>query len=824
MIQEQTLEDLAKSRGRERYHKLQDRIAQDLGYSETDGARSLIQANLKALSDQVTLRLNSQAFSDHLRALGPLKVALVTLTYSFHSISQVRSISYLMESVGRHIEAECWAQGFLERDEKKAKLIEKGAKRKHGSIKYRRQSARSQAARGGYQVEGWPKALRIKLGEWLVNVLLEVCQNIFCVSKVETTARRAGKEYTQETMILGLTDWAKEHIEDVTRAMAEQAPMLLPMVEKPDDWKGIVGGGYKDQAIKRIHPLVRVKYGNQSHKALLSHAIRSGQMQPVLDAVNAIQSVPFTINKRILNLLNWVRDRQLEVEGLPPFKDYDAPSYPDDWDALGDEDKRKWRKKGAEIAVKNLGLVGARVVFNNDLETAETLALSDRFYVPHCLDFRGRIYGISHFNFQRGDHVRALFLFAEGKPIGEAGLYWLAIHLANCGDFEKVSKRSFADRIHWVNTHLDRILDVASDPYGTYQWWREADSPFLFVAACMEYAEALVHGPSYVSRLPVSWDGSCSGLQHLTAMMKSPEGSFVNLTPSDTPQDIYQAVADRVVERLKDDMSKGNPYAQTWLAYGFSRKEAKRGVMTYAYSSRAFGMADQIREDLMVPLADQVLRGALPKHPFGENEGFGEAAYMGKLLCETIENFIKAPAEAMGFLRKVALALAHEGKSVNWVTPMGLPVVSWYPEIETDRVYLYLFDRGYKVPYHVRIDGGPTKTVKKEKSANGIAPNFVHSMDACHLMMVVNASVAENITQHALVHDSYGCLAADAGRYNEIIREQFVKLYAEFDVLSDIRNSALKDISAANCHRVPEVPTKGTLDLTEVLRSDYAFA
>lgn len=824
MLNEQTLEDLAKSRGIDRYFKHQERTIRDLGLSETDGARSLIQANLKALSDQIAMRLDDQPFAENVRSIGTLKAALVTLNYSFSCVSASSVLSSAMDNIGRHIEAECWAQGLLERDEKKARLIEKGVKRKHGSMKYRRQSARSQAARGGYKVEGWPKALRLKLGEFLINILLEVCQNIFCLAKVETTGRRAGKDYSQESLVLTLTDWAKDHMEEVSRAMAEASPMLFPMAVKPDDWKALVGGGYQDQAMKKLHPLVRVKYGNKEHKALLTHAIRSGQMQPVLDAVNAIQSVPFTINKRILNLLNWVRDRQLKVPGLPPFTDFAEPDYPEDWDELGEDEKRKWRTKGAEIKKKNIGLIGQRAVFATDLETAETMALLDRFYVPHCLDFRGRIYGMSHFNFQRGDHVRSLFLFAEGKPIGEAGLMWLALHLANCGDFEKVSKRSFADRLHWVNENLDRILDVASNPYETYAWWKEADSPFLFVAACIEYAEALVKGPSYISHLPVSWDGSCSGLQHLTAMMQSEEGAFVNLIPNAQPQDIYQAVADRVVERLKEDMAKGNPHAQTWLSYGFGRKEAKRGVMTYAYSSRAFGMADQIREDLMQPLADKVLKGEMPKHPFGEEEGFKEASYMGKLLCDTIEAFIKAPAEAMGFLRKIALGLAHEGKSATWTTPVGLPVVSWYPETEEDRMQLFLYDRGFKIPQRIRIDGGPTKKVKKEKSANGIAPNFVHSLDASHLMMAVNAAVCENITHQALVHDSFGCLAADAGRYNEIIREQFVRLYTDFDVLEDIRSQALKEISAANAHRIPEVPPKGTLDLTQVNQSDYAFA
>jgi hypothetical protein len=34
---------------------------------------------------------------------------------------------------------------------------------------------------------------------------------------------------------------------------------------------------------------------------------------------------------------------------------------------------------------------------------------------------------VPHFNFQRDDPVRALFLSADGLPIGEQGLYWLKL-------------------------------------------------------------------------------------------------------------------------------------------------------------------------------------------------------------------------------------------------------------------------------------------------------------------------------------------------------------------------------------------------------------
>jgi DNA-directed RNA polymerase len=59
---------------------------------------------------------------------------------------------------------------------------------------------------------------------------------------------------------------------------------------------------------------------------------------------------------------------------------------------------------------------------------------------------------------------------------------------------------------------------------------------------------------AYVTRLPVSFDGSCSGLQHLSAMTRAEEGSLVNLTPSELPQDIYESVAVLVKEWIELDL------------------------------------------------------------------------------------------------------------------------------------------------------------------------------------------------------------------------------------------------------------------------------
>jgi DNA-directed RNA polymerase len=104
---------------------------------------------------------------------------------------------------------------------------------------------------------------------------------------------------------------------------------------------------------------------------------------------------------------------------------------------------------------------------------------------------------------------------------------------------------------------------------------------------------------------------------------------LVNLTPQKVPQDIYEAVAKRVKEIVDSnvDAYEDGHLAQMWLNCGIDRKVVKRNVMSYFYSSNAYGMAKQQREELMQELADKVESGKLKKHPF-EGESDAAAKYM----------------------------------------------------------------------------------------------------------------------------------------------------------------------------------------------------
>jgi DNA-directed RNA polymerase len=232
--------------------------------------------------------------------------------------------------------------------------------------------------------------------------------------------------------------------------------------------------------------------------------------------------------------------------------------------------------------------------------------------------------------------------------------------------------------------------------------------------------------------------------------------------------------------------------------------------MTYSYGVTLDGMKKQLMEKL--PVMEK------------------EALFLAKQVKESIKNTVGLPAKAMDFLQKLMRIAAQQGKPLYWTTPVGFPWINRYhKEGDEYRLRLYIHERGVgeKESAHSIQLKKETDVIAATKSANSVAPNFVHACDAAHLMMVVNAAAKEGIINIVTVHDSFGCLAPRAERFREIIREEFVRMYEEHNVLEEILDQAKRDLAAKSPKKLPKwpkLPERGSLDLKGVLKSEYAFS
>ena len=80
------------------------------------------------------------------------------------------------------------------------------------------------------------------------------------------------------------------------------------------------------------------------------------------------------------------------------------------------------------------------------------------------------------------------------------------------------------------------------------------------------------------------------------------------------------------------------------------------------------------------------------------------------------------------------------------------------------------------------------------------------------------------ITNFCNVHDSFGTTAGDVEVLNETLRDAFVKVFTENDVLQDFKDGIEKLVPPKYRDKLPEVPTKGTLDIYMLKQSEFFFA
>lgn len=735
------------------------------------------------------------------------------------------TIGNTLRTIGTAVYVECHGRALVLWNAEEAKRLEALVKYKHGSLKHRRIALRGYARKlKSFSFEAWSDPERICAGKTVLEAILQ--GPAFCLN---------------DNQQLDLTPQAMAHLEDISSDLVLRRLVGVPMTGAPLRWEESVLYIPTPEGVPLPYPLVRSF--QKPVRAHVDRAVRSGQAQPVLDALNAIQSVLWRINEPILSLVKHCYDHDIAVPGLPPRKDLNIPDKPKAWEDMTQDQRYAWRCKANEVATINRGFSGERKILAQDIATAEHLCGQD-YWIPHNIDYRGRVYGIPHMQFQRQAHIRALFQFAEGQVLNTEGLYWLKVHVANVGDFNKISKQDFDSRVWWTDDNLERILATAADPLSDL-WWTEADKTFMFVAACMALRDALEGKPVHI---PTSFDGACSGLQHLSAMSRCEDtAKLVSLVPAKKPSDIYQTVADLVKTKVEADLTservlefrKADPenpkgeriidrrvriadLARLLLDYGVTRSLVKRNVMTYSYSSKRAGMQDQILEDTMRPLQLQVLSGELEQHPFGEDGGYAAARYLSEVTYASIVETVKRPAVVMKYLQDIARVMSHEERPVTWTTPLGLPVMLRCPNMDTEQVDIFLHDKGIKKRLRPRTAveaGGISKTA----ATQAIAPSLVHAYDAAHLMMVVLEAKKQGINNVALVHDSFGCLPNDAARFRHIIKETFVKLYAENDPLEQIRQENCAYLGA-NGYRLPDAPAKGELNIEEVLYAEYSFA
>jgi len=313
-----------------------------------------------------------------------------------------------------------------------------------------------------------------------------------------------------------LSDEGVAHVAQLREDLIAAAPAYAPLLKPPAPWT-VWEKSYDG------FPATFVRDWRPETKAAINVAFLNPCFEHAA-GVNALSSVPLKIDPVMLDL---VEQFAVELMGNEGFM-----RRADQVTVAADVAYARW--------------CGDRAIWND-----------------YNCDRRGRINALGHLNFARADHVRSLFRFANGMKLEDGDTCWLEIHCANCEG--STDKKSRIERRKWVDEHRQDIQAIARDPRGTFDKWKGVDSPFAYVAACRELAGAWNDTENFETHLPIGFDGSANGLQHLALLADDlTTAVMVNLWPtSPDPVDVYAIlIAKAILDELTNLYGNNDPLTE----------------------------------------------------------------------------------------------------------------------------------------------------------------------------------------------------------------------------------------------------------------------
>ncbi|CAA9988279.1 DNA-directed RNA polymerase, putative [Plasmodium knowlesi strain H] len=603
----------------------------------------------------------------------------------------------------------------------------------------------------------------------------------------------------------------------------------LPMISKPKKWTHAEGGMIllKNNFIRcNVKPLFNIDVCN---------------LERIKNIVSQIGNVRWKINEEILNLIEYAYAQGITIGNIPRKQNYDLPNGPSDMGRKDVEDIKKYYLLKEEISRLNKCLISERPTFLQKIAVAKTLKNCEMIYFPHNIDFRGRMYPLSpHLHHMSDDICRSLITFHDKEEIGPRGLFWLKIHLSN--NFGK-DKLNFEERIKWVDDNLDNIKKLSENPFEHLDFWNMAEKPWQALSVSMDLTRALeCPDPSkYRSNIPIQQDGTCNGLQHYAALGRDYDGGkAVNIIPSDEPQDIYTVVLEIVKSKISADLdgtatpttmgptnstsgsinsinsgNGGNAAMSTPACRGelakycfkydlLKRKVVKQTIMTICYGVTSVGAKDQVKGKIQ-----NMISKVLDKNIINQL-----SQYIANYIFESISEIFKRAMIIKKWFNNLSKVTNELNIPVTWLSPIGLPCEQPYRLGQRILVNTPL--------QSVSVISYKNSLLHKNKQRLGFPPNFVHSLDASHLMMTAEKMILENNFSFAAVHDSYWAHACNVDLMNKFIRDSFVTLYNE-PILQNLYQSYQMRLGKY-ASRIPAPPEQGHLDVSLVRNSRYFFS
>jgi len=376
-------EEQMRERGRRRAKGAIQKAEERGEFAETPAGTALMQRAIepltKAIEEFIADAQSGRPGRRHQAArfligVDPALAAYATVRTALAAAPRRSSLVATAVRVGRALETELIAAAFEAENKALYKAVVRKAKSR--GLTPQRIAKAVELANKHFEVTPtlWTEQERIHIGTKLVEMAVER------LGIIQVHINPIGKNRFQHR--LELTAETAAWYARFNEAAALAKPMWLPTVTPPKPWEAIRGGGYHTDRI-RAQPLLTRAFPGQADK------LQEADMSTVYTALNGLQSTPWRINRRVLDVMAHAWEHGLDFPSLPQRFDEPLPEKPEEVANApkGSPLRKEWRELTGPIHRRNAQSRSDRFTFDRLLEIAKENANEPAIYFPHRLDF-----------------------------------------------------------------------------------------------------------------------------------------------------------------------------------------------------------------------------------------------------------------------------------------------------------------------------------------------------------------------------------------------------------------------------------------------------
>ena len=640
------------------------------------------------------------------------------------------------------------------------------------------------------------KVLSIPQRQKLGFAILEIVRTVTGLFEWELTWVEKKKSIYK----LKFSDTYWKFIQDWGHCLETMRPYYMPMIVPPRPWDLKNKGGYY-----RIQMSYCGTMDSEEVEAALSLSDRC-----VLGSINYLQAQPFSWNHFTVDTALACWQNNVSIGHLPRRDRLKQPVNKEyaDKENGGTQywsDMYLWRRD----RLKNVH----RTRFTRAVAVYKELKQQEKLWFPWTVDFRGRKNQRSAVNYQGNDLYRSMWTFA-----GEGSV--LANHLKEIwwafGDAAGLPK-CWQTREVWYRENTAAILQAGIDPLGRIAFWEGRKEPWRFITLCREVF--LAHqDPSYRTNLVFSLDQTNSGYGHLAALTRdrvlAARCNLIGGEYHDLYGDVREVVIGLVIRDLEQD--NHNLHARWWVHNGkvsIDRALIKDAVMPVVYNRSHLTLMAVIRDHI----EDAYVNFLVDDGEGGQLKTKNLATYLAGRIHEAVKMIMPGVNNLDRWLRNY-ISLFGKDEMPGFTTPNDTWVEVGQKASRMETCQLVM--SGKRMSFSVRDE---VEEVDHKRSAQGLAANYLHALDASFLEKFVHHWGTCYQQPIVTVHDCFGTTLENVSLMRKELCDQFNRIYSEDHGFKPMM-FAVANLTPKNKSRMPAFPEVGDLSLTEIGQNPFLFS